>query len=275
MTQPGLLADLPGGDAPLLSPKDPRLATLMQHSEEAIDELSALLAGPRTHKVGILFELLVKWGLVHGLGYTCLGQDVQIHSSTHTFGSLDLLLRSPEGHHEHWELAYKLYLQSDDGVGWNSWVGPGRQDRLDIKLQRLLNHQLALSARPEAQDRLRSLGVPAIDRRRVLLQGMLFTPWGSAEATAEGATRPAQGRWLRPSQVDDLLRHHPGSNWVQRARPMWFGPWDVASDAAVSSDRFREQSRTAPPRQPELWVMRSPAPQPYPEVFFLVPESWE
>jgi hypothetical protein len=159
-------------------------------------------------------------------------------------------------------------------VGWDSWVGPGQRDRLAIKCQHLLSHQLPLSARPEAQATLRRLGVSAIDRCRVLLLGVLFTPWGAAEATAVGAARPAQGRWLRPSQLDGLFRQRPNSRWAQRFKPMWFGPWETPFDDSVSSDRFGEQIRTVVPTRPQLWVRMSSLQHPGPEVFFLVPESW-
>ena len=164
MTQPGLLQTLPGGPGPLLSSSDPRLDRLRERTTKHTDALLAQLSGPRGHKIGITYETLIRWGAIHGLGYECLAQDLQIREGTRTLGALDLLLRSPHGEVEHWELAYKLYLQAHPETHWESWVGPAERDRLDIKLHRMRSHQLPLSARPEARDALEALGIQRIDR---------------------------------------------------------------------------------------------------------------
>jgi hypothetical protein len=155
MTQPGLLEGLPGGHEPLLHPDDPRLHALL-----AVDTagLMELLAAPRAHKLGIAFEALMLWGLEQGLGYRCIVRDVQIQDGKRTMGALDFILEAPDGTHEHWELAYKLFLQCDGGSEWSSWLGPRGRDRLDAKLNRMLTHQLPLSSTPQAIETLSALG---------------------------------------------------------------------------------------------------------------------
>ena len=135
MTQPGLIRGLPGGTDPLLDPTDPRLIDLLDRTRAKSDELLAQIEESQKHKVGIVFETLVQWGLVHGLGYRVLGRDIQINSDVRTLGALDLVLQAPEGQVEHWELAYKLYLQRTPAPDWEHWVGPAERDRLDIKLE--------------------------------------------------------------------------------------------------------------------------------------------
>ena len=46
----------------------------------------ALLDGPRGHKVGIAYEGLMLWGITQGLGYQCLGRDVQVFDQGRTVG---------------------------------------------------------------------------------------------------------------------------------------------------------------------------------------------
>ena len=274
MTQPGLLEGLPGGHEPLMGGDDPRLIQLIHSTEEDASEFMSLVNGPRGHKVGIAFEALMQWGLEQGLGYQCLARDVQVMDDKRTMGALDLILTAPNGEHEHWELAYKLFLQVDDGLAWSSWLGPGGRDRLDTKVTRMLNHQLPLSTRPEAVEALNRLGVTEISRRRVVLQGVLFTPWGASGIRAVSAHLPAQGRWIRPSQVSRMLMDRPDSMWVKREKPHWFGPWVTTSDLPMNEQVFHEYIMGKHLVRAELWSRLASEQHPVPEMIFVVPEDW-
>jgi hypothetical protein len=271
MTQPGLLEGLPGGHEPLLHPDDPRLDALL-----AVDTvgLMELLAAPRAHKLGIAFEALMLWGLEQGLGYRCIVRDVQIQDGKRTMGALDFILEAPDGTHEHWELAYKLFLQCDGGSEWSSWLGPRGRDRLDAKLNRMLTHQLPLSSTPQAVATLNALGVNHIERRRLMVQGVLFSPWGDKPQRATQGHQTAQGRWLRPSQIPALVTAHPNSRWVYRERPLWFGPWHGPEDAAVRSEVLAQTVGTKPLEYAQLWSRLNGPEHDQETLFFVVPENW-
>lgn len=274
MTQPGLLEGLPGGHAPLLDEADPRLGDLLEKTAADPSGLLALLDGPRGHKVGIAFEALMQWGLEQGLGYRCLAKDVQIMDGKRTVGALDLIMAAPDGTHEHWELAYKLFLQVDDGVEWSSWLGPGGRDRLDVKVNRMLDHQLPLSRSPAAVHTLERVGVEAIRRQRMMLQGVLFTHWAAPEQRAVSGHRFAQGRWVRPSQVGAMVEAKPGVLWVKRDKPHWFGPWMGAKEQALSGSELRVKAECSAFERAELWSAL-PTEQPFdPALIFVVPEGW-
>jgi len=270
MTQPGLLEGLPGGHAPLLEPEDPRLHALLSWDPAG---LMQLLQGPRAHKLGIAFEALMLWGLDHGLGYRCIARDVQIQDGKRTMGALDFILEAPDGAHEHWELAYKLFLQCDNGLEWSSWLGPRGRDRLDAKVSRMLSHQLPLSRTPQATARLASLGVDQIHRHRLMVQGVLFSPWGAAPSRATQGHQTAQGRWLRPSQLQALTGSRPQATWVQRVRPLWFGPWSGGADAIMPATAFLGAVGTSPLENAQLWSCLAWDDHPE-EMFFVVPETW-
>lgn len=270
MTQPGLIEGLPGGHEPLLGHDDPRLDALLCRDPAG---LMALLAGPRAHKLGIAFEALMLWGLEQGLGYRCIARDVQIQDGKRTMGALDFILEAPDGTHEHWELAYKLFLQCDDGLDWSSWLGPRGRDRLSAKLNRMLTHQLPLSVTPQAQDTLKLLGVGEIHRHRLMVQGVLFSPWGAGPRRATGGHQAAQGRWLRPSQLPDLARARPHATWVQRQRPLWFGPWCGDPNGSIPTPGLAEAIGTTPLEYAQLWSGLAFQEQ-QEEMFFVVPENW-
>ena len=273
MTAPCLLHGLPGGGEALLNELDPRLDRLLAFTHQEWGAFSRLLSGPRSHKVGIAFEALIQWGLEQGLGYTCLARDVQIMDDNRTVGALDLVAADPKGHIEHWELAYKLFLQADEGVSWSSWIGPGGRDRLDIKVNRMLNHQLPLSSTPAAQNTLQALGVPAIERRRILLQGVLFTPWGSSGIQADSARTEAAGRWVRVSDLERVLRDRPSAHWVKREKPLWFGPWLGSTSSALDSDGLRSHMTSESFHRAELWSVLD-GNQGDQDLIFVVPDDW-
>ena len=53
------------GNKLLIEPSDPRLHQLLHQDHGGLLEL---LKGPRTHKVGIAFEVLILWGIEQALG---------------------------------------------------------------------------------------------------------------------------------------------------------------------------------------------------------------
>ena len=272
MTQPGLIEGLPGGHAPLMETSAPRLTQLLHGDQQG---LFALLQGPRAHKLGIAFEALMLWGLEQALGYECLARDVQIQDGKRTMGALDFVLQAPDGAIEHWELAYKLFLQSDPDLGWSSWLGPRGRDRLDAKLQRMLEHQLPLSSTPQAHATLcESLGLPKIDRKRLMMQGVLFSPWGAPPQRATKAHKLAEGRWLRPSALPDLLQTDPHARWVLRENPLWFGPCRQERDCGITTSALLKSVRPDPLVYPQLWSRLPDTSQADESMLFIVAETW-
>lgn len=71
--------------------------------------------------------------------------NLQIFRDGKTLGELDLLLEDSASKLFHTELAVKFYLQVASGKReWKYWVGPNSIDRLDIKCERMIEHQLSL-----------------------------------------------------------------------------------------------------------------------------------
>lgn len=71
--------------------------------------------------------------------------NLQIFKDGNTLGELDLLLEDTQATFFHVELAVKFYLAETSGESqWSNWIGPNSIDRLDIKCERMADHQLSL-----------------------------------------------------------------------------------------------------------------------------------
>ncbi|RKP54634.1 DUF1853 family protein [Pararobbsia silviterrae] len=139
----------------LLAPPVDEPATLV-HALHALDidpsPLHASLAPLTTRRVGHYAERLVHYALTHLSAYTLIAANLPLRVQKQTVGECDFLLEDPAGLRLHWELAVKCYLRVDvedlaDPLA--ALVGPALGDRLDIKLARLLEHQLPLTARED------------------------------------------------------------------------------------------------------------------------------
>jgi len=91
-------------------------------------------------------------------------EEFQVQQGKQTLGAIDFIVRNQEL--EHWEVALKFYLLHD-----GLWFGPEGQDRLDIKLDRMLNHQLAMSSCAEFT---RQFPQFSHAKKRLFVQGRLY-----------------------------------------------------------------------------------------------------
>jgi hypothetical protein len=133
---------------------------------------------------------------------------------------------------QHWEVAVKFYLHYQQPDGRVLWYGPNPRDRLDLKLQRLFHHQLALSLRPEAAGALQHAGLtwpvftwPVLPR--LLLKGYLFYPsssnWRNHPALPELSPHHLRGWWtyLDPFEIPNASEDR---RWLSLPRLKWLAP---------------------------------------------------
>ncbi len=107
-------------------------------------------------RLGLYFEALLQFcltqGWEHGITpFRLLEHNTQINVEGITSGEIDLLVRHNDGRVIHVEAAVKYYLAKENAAAWDNWIGPNARDRLDLKLSRLLEHQLPLLTRTEAK----------------------------------------------------------------------------------------------------------------------------
>jgi len=179
-------------------------------------------------RLGRYFEALLAFIFQNAqpaIGLKLITQNIQIQSQGKTLGELDFLLEDTKGCLLHLEVAIKYYLLErnvSDPSRWEHWVGPDRKDRLDIKLNHLVDRQLPLTKRyPEARSAIAQLltGETSTSQKvksitsMLLLKGRFFIHWNDAYACPIGANNSAvSGYWLTQSEIDYLYRTQLNSN---------------------------------------------------------------
>ncbi|MFV8781396.1 DUF1853 family protein [Microbulbifer sp. SA54] len=151
--------------------------------------LQRALEASASRRLGIYFENLWAFAFEHHPDYRLLARNLPLRDGTRTLGELDFLVEHlPDATYEHWEVAVKFYLQVGD-----DWIGPGLKDRLDIKLERMLNHQLPVLHTSTGHRALDSLAEQQMQRRPTsvrqwtLMPGRLFRPLPDSGALPESA----------------------------------------------------------------------------------------
>ncbi len=186
--------------------------------------LLSALARRGDPRLGSYFEALLAFWLTWEDNplYRLVGRNLAVRSKNLTLGELDFLVEERQsGELQHWEVAVKFYLGVAPGGVLSQWVGPGLKDRLDLKVQRLLEHQLTLSRTPEGRGLLRHLGLPE-PSPVCLLKGRLFYPPGAGPDWApHSATANHLAGWWMPQA--DFLAHYrdAGLHWIRLPKEHW------------------------------------------------------
>jgi hypothetical protein len=179
-------------------------------------------------RLGYYFESLVEFWLRHAFAHQVLVPHLQVKNEQRTLGEFDYLLADSSTQIVyHWEVAVKFYLHYQQPDGRVLWYGPNPRDRLDIKLQHLFHHQLALSLRPEAAEALGDVGLAWPVLPRLFLKGYLFYPsnsdWRNHVSFPALSPHHLQGWW---TYLDPFVIPHADEDrcWLYLPRLHWLAP---------------------------------------------------
>ena len=273
MASPGLLQCAP---QTLVSDDWCREVLIRHHDDlSALDNnpapLQKALAQCRSQRLGIYFEQLMLYWLrdilrVEDLQHNLPVSREQTGSGKQTLGAFDFLFRfQPDGPLQHWEATVKFYLLKTMDNGEQRWVGPEGRDRLDLKLQRMFQHQLHLSQCPEAQAVTPALADKGVEAA-AFIKGYLFYPL-DGEGTREASTAVAvpacelsldhlRGWWLHWGETA-LPGALADRRWMVLPKDRWLSSLclseasaDVLDEAALGDHCHRHfcSSRVASPR---------------------------
>ncbi len=203
--------------------------------------------GRKDPRLGSYFETLWHFWLGDNPRYQLLFANLTLRSASGTLGEFDLLVRdSKTAKTLHWELAVKFYLGTGDTSQPSNWLGPAQRDRLDVKTDRLLDHQSRLSRYPEANELFDQLGI-RVDQTWLILKGRLFYP-ASVPAPAPHGANPdhLRGFWITPEALASLE-----GAWLPLERSQWLAPVAQVEPAVCLDNRaLTERWQNQPPEYP-------------------------
>ena len=183
------------------------LSSIDQTLQQDADAYPAI-ARHSFRRLGLYCEALLTFYFEHCDHYPQVYHNVRLQGEQRTLGECDFLLADQQGRVSHVELAVKFYLQHTAGHSeWDAWIGPNAMDRLDLKLQRMITHQLALPQHHDAQAPLQqqrdALGLTGEITSLHLIKGILFFPHEAQQHWPEyGNTDGLYGTWMR---ISDFL----------------------------------------------------------------------
>lgn len=249
------------------------LADWLLRQETDPSRLLDWLARGSNRRLGLYYERLWQFALAHAPDIELMAANLPVRVNGHTLGELDLVLRDPAGL-QHCELAVKFYLclANTDPSRHDSWVGPGGCDRLDIKLDRLLRHQLQLTGSDAGRATLRELSAHP-PQPSLWLGGYLFAPGPSR---CEAPTPSANHAWWEHHRWPSVIR---GSRlrWTALPRAAWLAPARHTAEFLSKSEPLAAWLAGLPPLfQPYLMVGLEQAADGWTERerCFLVPDGW-
>jgi len=243
-------------------------------------------------RLGYYFESLVEFWLRHENTNNRLVPHLQIkdepeNGRQRTLGEFDFLLVDETRRQIlHWEVAVKFYLRYPQADGSYLWCGPNPRDRLDLKLQRLFQHQLLLSRLPPAIAALQQLGLNLPVWPRLLLKGYLFyrshTEWRNAQSHFDGlSARHLRGWWtyLEPFEIPQAASD---SRWLYLPRLQWLAPATIHGEGKDQLMNLQElhkfclvmlKRHQKPPLVAEMRLMQTDV---WEEVSrgFVLPQNW-
>lgn len=208
-----------------------RLAAWLTHLDQQPEPLQHWLQSSHNQRLGHYYERLWQFALQQAPGVRLLAANLPVRQGQLTLGELDLLLEDRDGVH-HLELAVKFYLGCPPLTEqWQRWIGPGREDRLDRKLNHLRQHQLHLAQSHAARQLLRCLATDTVNAA-AWLGGYLFRPWQGPIAGPAGANpQGLSGDWLHRAQLDDYVQQNAECRWVLLERLQWLAPADCSNQS--------------------------------------------
>jgi hypothetical protein len=209
----------------------PQRRLWLEQLDHNAGELIDYLAGKPTHRLGVYFERLWHFFLLQDPQVELIAHNLPVHHEGRTLGEFDCLYFCHARQcHVHLELAVKYFLGKPlSGAGdscseWHDWLGPDTRDRLDLKLNHILQRQILLGDHPIAKARLEALGIGEL-RKEIGLKGYLFNnkdkPLPPPLAYNNACTL---GRWIDAGQLGKAIEKDNAAAYLLIPKMRWLSP---------------------------------------------------
>ena len=182
-------------------------------------------------RLGLYFEQLWHFFLQQDPDIDLVAHNLPVREKGRTLGEFDCLyFCHHRQRHYHLELAVKYFLAHESATNggttraWQAWLGPNCRDRLDLKVEHMLQRQIRLSEHPAAQALLAPLGIESLTGE-VEIKGWLFANGAMETLPPRGhnAARPLQ-RWLPVNTLQTFISEQPFSGFAVLPRLHWLTP---------------------------------------------------
>ena len=189
------------------------------------------IAARPTRRLGHYFEALIKFWLTHMPDTQLIATNLQVQDEQRTLGEYDFLFRDNSAAVCHWEAAVKFYLQQEPLAEQRAFIGPGTRDRLDLKLDKVFQHQLVLGHTHAGQQALPQ-GI-TLDRTQAFIKGYLFYHASTFSKLAAGVSAAHLSGWWVRHTLEKLPQTSADSRWIILPRLHWLAPARLEDDASV------------------------------------------
>ncbi|MFT4520869.1 MAG: hypothetical protein ACI9JM_003277 [Halioglobus sp.] len=210
------------------------------------------LAQRSTHRLGIYFEQLWHFFLQQDPLLELVAHNLAIHHGGRTLGEFDCIYFCHQRQrHVHLELAVKYFLgdhrpqQNGDTSEGEHWLGPDAKDRLDLKMNHLLERQIRLSEHTAAQQKLSELGIASLDKE-LAVKGYLFKPRSSAMPPPLGFnSKHSMCDWVRCADIAQYTDTLPASGYFLLPKMQWLSPAYCEDSSKMADARQLQQNMEA------------------------------
>jgi hypothetical protein len=202
---------------------------------QALDDnpraLLAHLSQRPTHRLGVYFEQLWHFFLQQDPDIELLAHNLPVHDNGRTLGEFDCIYTSKTHTGPvHLELAVKYFLGVPRGgdtttaANTHEWLGPDQRDRLETKLDQLLQRQILLGDAPEAKRQLAEIGIGDMSRE-IALKGYLFQPLHDAPPPPPACNDEcAMNYWMSYGQLDSHCATLDAAGFIILPKMCWLSP---------------------------------------------------
>lgn len=211
----------------------------------------------KNRRLGFYAEALLSYFFQTFNSIELLLQNFQIIEEKRTIGEIDFIIRY-KNKVIHIECAVKYYLLKDLKLKdkASQWVGPRLKDNLELKINKIIQHQLPLGKRPEIQEKINQ----SIGRSYLLLKGIFFTE----KKIGSGRVNSIQPhQFIRISNLKSIDE----SPIETLSRPNWLSATSAQSENNdIKSFDISEFSKSL--KNPELVMFNDGLTR------FVVPDEW-
>jgi hypothetical protein len=207
------------------------------------------LASKPGKRLGIYFEQLWHFFLEQDPDTDLVAHNLAVRDHGRTLGEFDIIYWCHQRQrHCHLELAVKFYLGKRQHTSvetrsqWQEWLGPNSRDRLNLKLDQLLQRQIRLGEHPVARQCLAALGVfdPVPE---ISIKGYLFqSPLDPLPPPFCYNTLCPMQQWFTLDIADNRLGQIKAKHYLLPEKPRWLSPLQAGvEDELLSRSELLER----------------------------------